>query len=101
VDWVVIEETFIPNPYIDERHEMYFDFAPPVGELTPFEVEILDSTLPAVALGDDTPLLHAMEEILYARVSRGGWETYQRLPQDEKLAVLDKVRARIPLLTRG
>jgi len=97
----VVEETRFANRYIERQPEMYFDFAPPVGELTPVEIEILDATLPAVALGDDTPLLHAIEAILHARVSQGGWETYERLPRDEKLAVLDKVRARIPLLSRG
>lgn len=77
---------------------MESDLPPPVGELTPVEIEILDAALPALALGDDTPLLHALEAILHARVSQHGWETYERLPQDEKLAVLDKVRARIPLI---
>jgi hypothetical protein len=74
---------------------------PPVGELMPVEIEILDATLPALALGDDTPLLQALEAILHARVSQHQWDAFEHLSQDGKLAVLDQVRAQIPLIAQG
>ena len=77
------------------------ELSPIIGELTPVEVEILDSTLPAIALGDDTPLLNALEAIVRTRLSRDEIETYERLPPDEKGRVLDKARSQIPLLARG
>lgn len=97
----MIEETLSVIRHIESQPEMYFDFAPPMGELTSVEIEILDATLPALAMGDDTPLLRGLEAILHARVTQGDWDSYERLLPDEKLAVLDKVRARIPLLARG
>ena len=71
---------------------------PPVGEITPVEIEILDSTLPALALGDDTPLLRALEAMLHARVDAQGWQHYEALSPDAKREVLDGIRSEIPLL---
>lgn len=76
-------------------------FAAAIGELTPIEIEILDATLPALALGDDTPLLRGLEAILHARASEGDWARYERLAQRDKAAVLDGVRSQIPLLAQG
>lgn len=76
-------------------------FPPPVGELTPVEIEILDAALPALALGDNTPLLNALEAILHARMDQQGWETYERLTEEEKYAALDKVRKEIPLIPQN
>jgi len=80
---------------------MEADLAPYIGPLTPLEIEILDATLPALAMGDDTPLLQALETILHARISPGHWARYERLSGAEKAAVLDGVRAQIPLLGQG
>ena len=77
---------------------MQTDLPPPVGELTPVEIEIVDATLPALALGDNTPLLDALEAILHARANQQEWERYQGLSSDEKLDVLNQVRDQIPLI---
>jgi hypothetical protein len=74
---------------------------PPVGELTPVEIEILDSTLPALALGNDTPLLDALEAILHKRLDERDWERYLALSPEEKQAVLDGIRSEIPLLPQN
>lgn len=47
---------------------MESNLPPPVGELRPVEIEILYAALPALALGDNRPLLNALEAILHARV---------------------------------
>lgn len=74
------------------------DFPPPIGALSPTEIDIIDAATPALALADDTPLLTAMEAILRNRCNDEERRYYDALPPEEKRKVLDEVRDQMPIV---
>ncbi len=74
------------------------DFPPEIGLLSDDEVRLIDACLPSLALEDDTMLLDALQAILHSRCSAEDWAYYESLPIEQRQAVLDGVRAQIPLI---
>jgi hypothetical protein len=72
------------------------DFPPPVGPLSPVEFELIQAIMPALATGDNGPLLEVLEAILHTRASAAQWAAYEQLDADEKLAVLQQFEQDIP-----
>jgi hypothetical protein len=71
---------------------------PEIGPLSPEEIEIIYSTLPALAMENDVPLLTALEAILFRRCTEPQREHFRSLDSEEQMKVLDEVRAQIPML---
>jgi hypothetical protein len=71
---------------------------PEIGPLSPEEIEIIYSTLPALAMENDAPLLMALEAILFKRCTEAQREHFRSLDREEQMKVLDEVRAQIPML---
>jgi hypothetical protein len=77
------------------------NFPPEIGLLTEDEIRLIDACLPALALGDDTMLLEALQALLRHHCSPEDWAYYESLPPEQQQAALDGVRAQIPMIGPG
>ena len=79
--------------------EVTRDLPPPIGQLNDEERQFILEALPALAAGDERPLLLALKDLLESRVSEQEYEEYQELFESDQRAILQRVAEQIPDLT--
>lgn len=76
------------------QHEL----PPPIGQLSEEEHQDIASSLPALATGDDAPLLQVLKELLESRVSEQEFDDYQEFFERDRRAILQRVAKQVPEL---
>ncbi len=74
------------------------NFPPDIGPLNEDEILLIDASLPALALGDNSVLEVTLQAILHRHCSAEQWQYYESLPPELREAALDRVRAQIPMI---